>query len=261
VAPAPVAPPWPRVWAHRGGGRLAPENTLAGIAQAVMAGCRGIEFDVMLSGDGTPVLIHDETVDRTTNGHGRVAELSDDELSRLDAGGWYGAQWAGEPVPRLEQALAAGLAADLFMNVEIKPARGFDVDTGRVAAELVASAMAGREGRVVLSSFSEAALDAARATAAQLPRGLLVGRIPADWLGRCQALGCIALHADVRYLNAGQVAQVKGAGLRLAAYTENHFSNARQVLAWGLDAIITDCPDRISEATLGICPDPDSSPA
>jgi len=249
------------VWAHRGGGRLAPENTLAGIAQAVVAGCQGIEFDVMLSGDGTPVLIHDETVNRTTNGHGRVAQLSDAELARLDAGGWYGAQWAGEAIPTLDQALAAGLAADLFMNVEIKPARGFDVDTGRVAAELVARTMAGREGRVVLSSFSEAALDSARAAAPQLSRGLLVGRIPADWLVRCQALKCMALHADVRYLDAGQVARVKAAGLRLAAYTENQFSNARQVLAWGLDAIITDCPDRISEATLGIRPDPGSSPA
>src|SRR6185369_3747305 len=168
------APPWPRVWAQRGGGRLAPENTLAGIAQAVVAGCQGIEFDVMLSGDGTPVLIHDETVNRTTNGHGRVAQLSDAELARLDAGGWYGAQWAGEAIPTLDQALAAGLAADLFMNVEIKPARGFDVDTGRVAAELVARTMAGREGRVVLSSFSEAALDSARAAAPQLSRGLLV---------------------------------------------------------------------------------------
>jgi glycerophosphoryl diester phosphodiesterase len=261
VTPAPVAPPWPRVWAHRGGGRLAPENTLAGIAQAVTVGCRGIEFDVMLSADGTPVLIHDETVDRTTDGRGRVAQLSDAELARLDAGGWYGAQWAGEPIPRLDQALVAGLAADLFMNVEIKPARGFEADTGRVAAELVAEVMAGREGRVVLSSFSEEALDAARAAASQLPRGLLVGRIPAGWLGRCQALGCMALHADIRHLDAGHVARIKAAGLRLATYTENQLFKARQAVDWGIDAIITDHPDRISEATLGIHPDRGASPA
>ena len=243
-------PPWPRIWAHRGGGRLAPENTLAGIARAAALGCRGIEFDVMLSGDGTPMLIHDETVDRTTNGRGRVARLSDAELARLDAGSWCGAQWAGERIPNLESALAAGLAADLFMNVEIKPARGFDADTGRVAAEMVARMLAGREGRVVLSSFSEAALDAARAVAPQLPRGLLVGRIPAGWLGRCKDLDCIALHADIRHLDAEQVAKVNAAGLRMAAYTENSLSHARRGLGWGLDAVITDWPDSVSEMAL-----------
>lgn len=247
---APSAIPWPRVWAHRGGGRLAPENTLAGIAQTVAVGCRGIEFDVMLSGDSTPVLIHDETVDRTTNGRGRVARLSDAELARLDAGGWYGARWAGESIPTLELALAAGLAADLFMNVEIKPAQGFEAETGRVAAELVARTMAGREGRVVLSSFSEEALQAALTAAPQLPRGLLVGRVPADWLSRCQALECIALHADVRHLDQDQVARVTAAGLRVAGYTENSLAKARSALAWGLAAIITDYPDRISEAAL-----------
>lgn len=253
---APAIPPWPRVWAHRGGGGLAPENTLAGIAQAVAVGCRGIEFDVMLSGDGTPVVIHDETVDRTTDGCGRVARLSDAELGSLDAGARCGPRWLGERIPTLAQALAAGVSADLFMNVEIKPARGFDAETGRVAADLVASAMAGREGRVVLSSFSEAALEAARAAAPQLPRGLLVGRIPADWLARCQALGCMALHADIRHLDAAQVARVKAAGLRLAAYTENAAAHARQALAWGLDAIITDRPDQISEAALAPGLDP-----
>jgi glycerophosphoryl diester phosphodiesterase len=251
-----VMPPWPRVWAHRGGGRLAPENTLAGFAQALAVGCRGVEFDVMLSGEGTPVLIHDETVERTTDGRGRVSQLSDADLARLDAGARCAPRWAGEPIPTLAQALAAGLAGDLFMNVEIKPARGFDADTGRVAAERVARVMAGREGRVVLSSFSETALAAARAAAPQLPRGLLVGRIPADWLARCQALGCMALHADVRHLDAAQAARVKAAGLRLAAYTEDSLAGARRALAWGLDAVITDRPDRISEAALQAGPAP-----
>jgi glycerophosphoryl diester phosphodiesterase len=254
MAVGPLVPPWPRVWAHRGGGRLAPENTLAGIAQAVAVGCRGIEFDVMLSADGTPVLIHDETVDRTTNGSGRVTDLTAAQLARLDAGGWFGPMWAGERIPTLEQALTAGLAAGLFMNVEIKPAVGQEAATGTVAAEVVSRRMAGREGQVVLSSFSETALRAARAAAPSLARGLLVGRIPADWLARCRALGCVALHADVRHLNAATVAVVKARGLRLAAYTENSAAHAAKCLAWGLDAIITDRPDLIGEAASGQTP-------
>lgn len=250
-------PPWPRVWAHRGGGRLAPENTLAGFARAVALGCRGVEFDVMLSSEGTPVLIHDETVDRTTDGRGRVAELSDAALAQLDAGSRCGPEWASERIPTLAQALAAGVAADLFLNVEIKPASGFEADTGRVAAELVACILAGREGQVVLSSFSDVALAAARAAASQLPRGLLVGRVPADWRARCEALDCIALHADIRCLHAEHVAEAASAGLRVAAYTENSLGHARQALAWGLAAVITDWPDRISEATLGFAgPEP-----
>jgi len=125
----------------------------------------------------------------------------------------------------------------------------------------VSRTMAGREGQVVLSSFSEVALAAARATAPQLPRGLLVGRIPGDWLARCRALDCLALHADVRHLDAEQVARVKAAGLRLAAYTENSPAHARRALAWGLDAVITDRPDRISEAGLAMDPNPGPSPA
>jgi glycerophosphoryl diester phosphodiesterase len=247
---APPPPPWPQVWAHRCGGRLAPENSLAGIAQALALDCRGIEFDVMLSADGVPVLIHDETVDRSTDGRGRVAELTAAQLARLDAGIRWGAQWTGEPIPTLEQALAAADAGALFVNVELKPARGFDTATGHVVAATVARLMAGREGRLVLSSFSEAALEAARATAPQLPRGLLAGRAPADWEARCRRLGCVALHVDQRHLSAPLAARVKTAGLRLVSYTENDLAHARRCRAWGVDALITDWPDRIREAAL-----------
>lgn len=261
MAAEPLLPAWPWVWAHRGGGHLAPENTLAGIAQAAAVGCRGVEFDVMLCGDRTPVLIHDETVDRTTNGRGSVTRLSYPELAALDAGSWHGARWAGEVIPSLDQALAAALEARLFMNVEIKPARGREAETGRVAAVHVAQAMAGREGQVVLSSFAEEALAAARSVAPQLPRGLLVGRIPTDWLDRCEALGCIALHVDIRHLDAAQARTVKAAGLRLAVYTENSLAHARQALAWGVDAIITDRPDQVSEHALAGNAKPQSGPA
>lgn len=256
MADGPKLPPWPRVWAHRGGGRLAPENTLAGILRAVALGCRGVEFDVMLSADGIPLLIHDETVDRTTNGRGRVPDLTAAQLVRLDAGGWYGQEWKGEPIPTLEQALTAGLAGGLFMNVEIKPATSHEADTGRVAAEAVAACLAGREGQVVLSSFSEEALQAARTVAPHLPRGLLVGRIPPDWRERCRALGCMALHFDVRHVDEAMLARGTAAGLRLVGYTENDPERAAHLLRSGLDAIITDRPDLIRETAVMASPAP-----
>lgn len=233
------------MWAHRGGGRLAPENTLAGIAQAVALGCRGVEFDAMLSSDGVPVLIHDETVARTTPGAGRVADLTAAELTSLDAGSWWGAQWAGEPIPTLEQALSLGRAHGLFLNVEIKPAEGHAAATGKAVAQAVAAGMLGFEDRVVLSSFSEMALAAARQAAPALPRALLVGDVPTDWLARCRGLGCVALHVAVGGLSEPTVREIKAQGLRLAAYTENAPDRAARYLGWGVDAIVTDRPDLI----------------
>ncbi len=98
--------PYPRILAHRGGGSVAPENTLVGIRAAAGMGFAGVEIDVQLAACGTPVLMHDTTVDRTTDGYGNVAEFSADELRRLDAGVWFGNEYAGEHVPTLEAAVA-----------------------------------------------------------------------------------------------------------------------------------------------------------
>ena len=118
----------PRWFAHRGGGVLAPENTLAGIRLAARLGYRAVEFDVMLSGDGTPVLIHDETLERTTNGVGLVSETPDSVLFSLDAG-------CGEPIPRFAEAAALCRELGLLANVEIKPATGFEGQTAEVVAK------------------------------------------------------------------------------------------------------------------------------
>ena len=175
--------PHPRLIAHRCGGALAPENTLAGLRVAAELGYRGAEFDVMLSGDGTPVLIHDETLERTTDGRGRVADMSDAELARLDAGGWHGPQFAGEPLPSFGDAAELCQALGLWANVEIKPSRGQEAETGRKVALEARELWAGLPPPL-LSSFSLEALEAARAAAPELPRGLLFVAPPADWLGR-----------------------------------------------------------------------------
>lgn len=241
-----TARPWPlpAVVAHRCGGRLAPENTLAGLNISAALGCKGVEFDVMLSGDGTPILIHDETLERTTNGVGRVADTGDGVLRRLDAGSAFDLRFAGEPIPTLAEAMARCAGLGLAINLEIKPATGHERRTGRVVGEVLRRDWAHRLDTIVLSSFSEAALAAVATEVPECARGLLVGHVPDDWQARCERLGAIALHPETSALQRGQVEALRAAGLRLAVYTENDPVRADMLFAWGVDSVITDWPDR-----------------
>ncbi|THF65946.1 glycerophosphodiester phosphodiesterase [Pseudothauera nasutitermitis] len=241
----PAAWPWPRVLAHRCGGALAPENTLAGLPVAVAAGCRGVEFDVMLSADGVPVLIHDETLERTSNGRGAVADTPYAALRGLDAGSWFAARFAGERIPTLAEAAERCTALGLAVNLEIKPSSGREAQTGEVAAGLASRLWSAAVLPPLLSSFSETALDAARRRAPELPRGLLVEGVPADFAARCARLGAVALHVADAGLQRAQVDAVRAAGLHLAVYTVNEPPRAAELLAWGVDCVITDRPDLI----------------
>ncbi len=237
--------PYPKRVAHRGAGVLAPENTLAAMRLGASHGYRMFEFDAKLSGDGVAIVMHDSTLERTTNGRGRVAAMTLGEIAKLDAGSWHGARFAGEGVPTLER-LAAWLNANRLMaNIEIKPCPGRERFTGAAVA-LEARAL-WRDARVppLVSSFSEDALEAARKVAPELPRALLLHQVPQDWLARCQALECVALDANHHALSAQLVAEAHAAGLRVACYTVNDEERAEQLSSWGLDCVITDAVDRI----------------
>lgn len=239
--------PWPlpRVLAHRCGGALAPENTLAGLDAAVACGCGGVEFDVMLSSDGQAILIHDETLDRTTSGHGLVARTALAELGLLDAGSWFSARFAGERLPMLGAALDRCKKSRLAVNLEIKPAAGYEHETGRVVAELLHARAPAALPDLVLSSFSEIALAAASAVLPDATYGLLVEELPADWQSRAARLGVASIHARASTLGAAQIALVRAAGLRLAVYTENDPGRAQALVEQGVSTIITDRPDLV----------------
>ena len=230
---------YPRFFAHRCGGALAPENTLAGLRLAARLGYRGVEFDVMLCADGVPVLIHDETLERTSDGSGRVAETALAGLRWLDAGGRQHRAYAGEPIPTLEEALACCNTLGLTANIEIKPAAGFDAETGATVAAMVL-----RDWRSVmaplLSSFSEEALAAARAAAPALPQALLVDAVPPDWLPRLQELGCMSLHCSAAHLTPGLAAELAAAGVPFACYTVNRVADAERLFGLGAAALFTD---------------------
>ena len=229
--------------AHRGGGALAPENTLAALDAAVRCGCRAVEVDARLSADGTPFLIHDAALDRTTTGTGRVARAADATLRRLDAGRRYGPAFAGEPLPTLEAAILRCLALGLRANLEIKADRGQEGACGRAVARVVRQVWQGPPP--LLSSFSTTALAAAREVAAELPRALLLGGLPRDWRARAERLGCIAIHCKARRTSPAEIAAVRNAGLAIACYTVNDADEARRLFSLGVDAIFTDRPDLI----------------
>jgi glycerophosphoryl diester phosphodiesterase len=241
--------PWPLpLWvAHRGAGRLAPENTLAAFRLGAAHGYRAFECDVKLSADGVPFLLHDATLERTTSGRGVAGELDWSALSRIDAGTWHSRAYAGEPLPSL-QALAAYLRANAFaLDLEIKPTPGTDHHTGQVVGREAARLWAGADAPPLLfSSFRPEALAGARKTAPHIPRALLLDTLWPGWLDVAQQLGCVAVITNYNAMSAQALGQIHGAAMRGLVYTVNDPAPAAWLQSIGIDGIITDAVDRFS---------------
>jgi glycerophosphoryl diester phosphodiesterase len=237
--------PYPRFCAHRGAGKLAPENTLAALKLGHALGYRMAEIDVKLSADGVPFLLHDATLDRTTSGKGRADALTWRELALLDAGGWHSPPYAGEPVASLAAIACFCRANGVAINIEIKPSPGRERETGAAVALDAAALWQGADIPPLLSSFSQAALAAARETVPELPRAWLCEELPADWRDCCLALECAALDAKHTLLDPGVVQAAHAIGLRVATWTVNDAGRVEQLVAWGVDTVITDAIDRI----------------
>jgi len=237
--------PYPRTVAHRGGGTLAPENTLAALRCGLAHGYRAVEFDVMLAQDGVPVVVHDVELGRTVAGSGAIPDYTAAQLAAMDAGGWFGPQFAGEGVPSFDAVVAYCNAQQIWMNIEIKPAPGFEVQTGEVVARLARQHFAAGGLLPLLSSFSIEALQAARAAAPELARGWLVDALPQDWLAQARALGVVAMHCDHEVLTRRQVQAIKEEGYGVFCYTVNTPARADELLGWGVDGFCTDRIDII----------------
>lgn len=237
--------PYPSRIAHRGAGKRAPENTLAAIRVGMAHGYRMFEFDVKLAADGSLFLLHDDRLDRTTDGRGPVAGRGWQDLAGLDAGSWHSRAFAGEPLPRFEWVERLLRAHRLRADVEIKPIPGREAETGAAVAGHCARAWAEASVPPILTSFSEVALMAAREVAPALPRGLLIHHDVADWVERARALDCVAVGFNDALVDAARVEQAHRERLRVMVYTVNRLARVRSLERFGVDCIITDAVDKI----------------
>ena len=210
---------------HRGAGKAAPENTRAAFQLGIQQGFRAFECDVQLSRDGVPFLLHDDLLDRTSNGHGLACEQPWSTLALLDAGSWHSPAYAGEPLMSLAGLAELAQRPHLQINLELKPSPGEEARVGAgVAAWLRQHWQAPTP---LLSSFEP---DALRAAAGQgWPLALLRESWDEDALPLALALGCEALVCHHASLDAAAIAQLHAAGLRAFSYTVNNEASARRV--------------------------------
>lgn len=232
--------PYPRLVAHRGGGALAPENTLAAIRIGQSLGFRAAEFDVKLARDGVAFLLHDATLDRTTSGRGPANACTWAQLASLDAGGWLAEAFRGEPIARLDEAARLLRERGTIANIEIKPSPGTDRATGIAVAAQAAALWEGAAVAPLVSSFSFDALVAAGEAAPALPRGY-IAEAPGDAdFRRMAQLEAASLHCSRKHASRELIDRAHGAGLRVLVWTVNDPPEAERLLAWGADGIITD---------------------
>ncbi len=238
--------PYPLWIAHRGAGKLAPENTLAAFRLGASHGYRAFECDVKLSADGVPFLLHDATLDRTTPERGVAGDRPWSELSRLDAGAWHSRAFAGEPLPSLDAIASFVQHNALALNVEIKPTPGTELHTGEVVGQACLRRWQGSSMPPLLSSFEPEALAGARATAPSLPRALLLDSVWAGWFEAAKALECVAVVTNHKLMDTGMVEQLRAHGLRALCYTVNDPVDAKRLMALGVNGLITDAVDRFA---------------
>lgn len=241
--------PYPKIVAHRGGGSLAPENTLAAMQCGFDYGFRAVEFDVMLSKDGVPVLMHDPDFGRTVAGAGSVAMTLAHDLLQMDAGSWFDTRFGHVRVPSYETVFLFCQAHRIWMNVEIKPAPGFEKETGRVVASLTRKLLQMGDPALVpplFSSFSFDALLSAKQVAPEIARGYLLDDYESDWLNSLRELDAVALHTNQKKLTPAWAREIKEAGYGLFCYTVNIPERGREIMSWGVDGFCTDRIDVIS---------------
>ena len=242
--------PYPFWIAHRGAGKLAPENSLAAFRLGAAFGYRAFECDVKLSADDVPFLLHDDTLERTTSGRGVAGQLPWAALSRLDAGSWHSRAFAGEPLPTLQAVAGFVQRNGLALNIEIKPTPGQELHTGVAVGQACERLWRGVAPPPLFSSFRPEALDGVRTTAPAMPRALLLDTLWAGWFDVAQALGCQAVVTNFRLMDKDVIQQLHAQGLRALCYTVNEAAEVQRLFNLGVDGLITDAVDRFSPAAL-----------
>ncbi len=235
--------------AHRGASMYAPENTIAAFELAVEMGAEAIELDTMLTADDTPIVIHDQYLERATNGSGSVASKTVAEIKLLDAGSMFDPRFAEEKIPTLEEVFSA-VGNKILINVELKNyASPFD----RLPETVIDLVMKkGLADRVLLSSFNPISLIKAQRASENIRRAALTGDGPKIVRGVIEVFtNYFALHPEVSLVNQEMVVKHHAAGNRVNVWTVNEESVMMKLLSMGVDGLITDKPD-IAKKVIGL---------
>lgn len=235
-----------RVIAHRGASAYAPENTMAAFEKAAALGARMIEFDVMLSKDGEPFVIHDENLKRTTNGRGEVGNVDAAYIDSLDAGKWFSKKFTGENIPHLQAVLKWLIFADINANIEIKPYPGTTEATTIAVMAMINRFWSYDKTPPLISSFDWDVLRLCRGIAPELPLGLLMHEWTDRWEAEARALQVVSVHLNRKILTAQRAQAIKEQGYQLAVYTVNRRRQAHKLFGWGVDSIFSDYPDLLA---------------
>ena len=242
----------PRIIGHRGCAAYAPENTLEAIHTAADMGVKWVELDVKLTKDQVPVIFHDDTLERTTNGHGPVAEITYEDLKQLDAGSWFTESFGGCGVPTLEQAVDVLLEYDMGLNLEIKPCPGREVETAEAALDIL-SQIWDDHRKLLISSFSFESMEVAQDMAQDWARGfLLPSEWPQQWQEMAGSLDVSTFNIDGNSVTRHELEELIALGKPILAYTINDPEQCRQLQRWGVYGFFTDAPDVIEDSILQV---------
>ncbi|MDB2683213.1 glycerophosphodiester phosphodiesterase family protein [Alphaproteobacteria bacterium] len=242
----------PKIIGHRGAADYAPENTLQGIHTAADMGVEWVELDVKLTKDDVPILFHDDTLERTTNGSGNVKDFTLEELKELEAGHWFSDGFYGVNIPTLEEAVDVLLERDLGLNLEIKACPGRERETAEIALDVLAGIWDDHD-KLLISSFSNVSLEAAQEMASDWHRGfLLPEEWPENWEEIAEYLQVSTVHFNGNLCSRDHVGLLQALQKPLLAYTINDPDRARLLQSWGVDGFFTDAPDVLQDGLLTV---------
>lgn len=251
----------PKVIGHRGAAAYAPENTIEGIHTAADMGVEWVELDVKLTKDDIPIIFHDETLERTTNGSGLVAETTYNDLLQMECGSWFGESFTGIKIPTLEEAVEALIERNLGLNLEIKPCPGREKETAEIALDLLSHYWDDHQ-HLLISSFQHVCLEVARDMATDWSRGLLLAPettaegqkdvINPNWKDLADYLDVKTVNLGTKIATREVIEEIIDLDLHPLVYTVNDPLEARKYQSWGVDAMFSDEPDVILENLLTV---------
>jgi len=235
-------------YAHRGASGYFPENTMLSFRKAIELGATGIETDVQMTSDGVLVLIHDEKVNRTTNGMGLVKDFTYDELNKLDAGSWYNKKYDSEKIPTAKQLIILAKSNNILLNLEIKNG---EVTYPGIEEKLIEMLYQYKyEDKVILSSFNHYSMVHCKDISKEIKTGLLymAGLYQPEIY--CKHTGADALHPYFNSLNKEIIDNAKKEGLLVNPFTVNDEACMKSLITAGVDGLITNYPDKLKKVLL-----------